>query len=338
VRRPVAWGLKLDTRTVGGVAVSAIGLGCMNLSHAYGTPPDRDYALSLLRRALDLGVTHFDTAVLYGSGHNEELVGAALAADRRRIYLASKCGISLIDGRRIPDSRPATLQQTCLESLARLKTDVIDLYYLHRWDRKLPIEDSVGGLAQLITRGHIRGIGLSEVSADTIRRAHAVHPITAVQSEYSVWTRNPEIAVLEECRRLGIAFVAFSPLTRGFFAGSASDPAGFTPTDIRRDMPRFHEPHYAVNARLYGAFRELAAAAGCTPAQLCLAWLLQRGPDILPIPGTTSIAHLEENMAAAALRIDPALLRQVDTLMQPRNVSGARYNPAQQSLAATEEF
>jgi aryl-alcohol dehydrogenase-like predicted oxidoreductase len=310
----------------------------MNLSHAYGTPPDRDAALALLRRALDLGVTHFDTAVIYGSGHNEELVGAALAADRRRVTLASKCGISLIDGRRVPDSRPSTLQQTCLASLARLKTDVIDLYYLHRWDRKVPIEESVGGLAQLVTRGHIRGIGLSEVSADTLRRAHAVHPITALQSEYSVWTRNPEIAVLEECRRLGIAFVAFSPLTRGFFAGSADDPAAFTPTDFRRDMPRFQPPHFAVNARLYAAFRQLAGTARCTPAQLCLAWLLQRGPHVIPIPGTTSIEHLEHNVAAAALRIDPAVLHQIDALLPPGSVSGARYHPAQQSLAETEEF
>jgi aryl-alcohol dehydrogenase-like predicted oxidoreductase len=310
----------------------------MNLSHAYGTPPDREHGLALLRRALDLGITHFDTAVLYGAGHNEELVGAALAADRQRIYLASKCGISLIDGRRIPDSRPETLQQTCLESLARLKTEVIDLYYLHRWDQQVPIEECVGGLAQLVTRGHIRGIGLSEVSAPTLRRAHAVHPITAVQSEYSVWTRNPEIAVLEECRRLGIAFVAFSPLARGMFAGATNDPAAFTPNDIRRDMPRFQVPHFAVNARLYAAFRRLATAAGCTPAQLCLAWLLQRGPHVIPIPGTSSLAHLEENVAAAGLRIDAALLRQIDALMQPGKVSGARYSPAQQSLAATEEF
>jgi aryl-alcohol dehydrogenase-like predicted oxidoreductase len=314
----------------------------MNLSHAYGEPTERGQGLALLRRALDLGVTHFDTAVLYGSGDNEELVGSALASERDRIYLASKCGISLIDGRRIPDSRPATLLQTCLESLARLKTGVIDLYYLHRWDQQVPIEDCVGALAQMITRGYIRGIGLSEVSAPTLRRAHAVHPITAVQSEYSVWTRNPEIAVLEECRRLGVAFVAFSPLARGMFAGGVRAPPGvtprFTPQDIRRDMPRFQEPHFAANARLYAAFSQLATAAGCTPAQLCLAWLLDRGPDVLPIPGTTWIAHLEENVAAATLRLDAGLLRQVDALMQPQAVSGARYGAAQRRLAGTEEF
>src|SRR5450631_3211063 len=197
----------MPSRVIAGVPVGALGLGCMNLSHAYGTPPPEAQASALLRRAVELGVTHFDTAALYGFGSNESLLGAALAPYRQHIHLASKCGMTGIDGRRVMDGRPETLRRTCLESLTRLRTEVIDLYYLHRWDRRVAIEDSVGALADLVTSGHIRAIGLSEVSAATLRRAHAVHPIAAVQSEYSLWTRNPEVAVLEECRRLGVALV-----------------------------------------------------------------------------------------------------------------------------------
>jgi aryl-alcohol dehydrogenase-like predicted oxidoreductase len=310
----------------------------MNLSHAYGIPPAREAALAVLRRALELGVTHFDTAALYGFGQNESLVGPALAAERGRIFLASKCGATGVDGRRVIDGRPETLRRTCLEALSRLQTGVIDLYYLHRWDRQVPIEDSVGALAELVRAGHIRAIGLSEVSAATLRRAHAVHPISAVQSEYSIWTRNPEVAVLAECRRLGVAFVAFSPLGRGFFGGSVFDPLALPPRDIRRDMPRFQPPHLARNAQLAAGIGELARAAGCTSAQLCLAWLLQRGPDILPIPGTTSLAHLEQNVAAAALGLEPELMQRIDALVNPSTVSGGRYNASTQREIDTEEI
>src|SRR3954469_19966345 len=200
-----------------------IGLGCMNLSHAYGVPPSSQEARSLLEAALDLGIDHFDTAALYGFGRNEELVGEVLAPVRERVFLASKCGITGVDGKRVIDGRPEILRWTCEEALRRLRTDRIDLYYLHRWDKRVPIEDSIGALADLVRAGSIRAIGLSEVSANTLRRAHAVHPISAVQSEYSLWTRNSELGLLDTCRELGIAFVAFSPLGRGFLAGAVRD-------------------------------------------------------------------------------------------------------------------
>ena len=328
----------MPTRTIAGVEVGAVGLGCMNLNHAYGAPPAPADAAALLRRAVELGVTYFDTAALYGFGTNEMLVGATLAPYRDRVYLASKCGATGVDGRRVIDGRPETLKRTCRESLARLDTEVIDLYYLHRWDKRVPVEDSVGALAELVAAGHVRAIGLSEVSAATLRRAHAVHPIAAVQSEYSLWTRNPEVAVLEECRRLGVAFVAFAPLGRGFLAGGVPDPAALLPRDIRRDMPRFAEPQFAVNARLLAPYRVLAAAAGCTPAQLALGWLLHRAPHVIPIPGTTSSAHLKENVGAAALRLEPELRARLDALINPATVSGARYNAATQADIDTEEL
>jgi aryl-alcohol dehydrogenase-like predicted oxidoreductase len=328
----------MRTRLIAGTSVGPLGLGCMNLSHAYGIPPSPAEATALLERAIELGVTHFDTAALYGFGANETLLGTALAPYRNRIYLASKCGITGVDGRRLIDGRPATLRRTCLESLSRLRTDVIDLYYLHRWDRRVPIEDSVGALAELVAEGHIRAIGLSEVSAATLRRAHAVHRIAAVQSEYSLWTRNPEVAVLDECRRLGVALVAFSPMARGFLAGSATDPAAFAPKDLRRDMPRFSEPHFSLNLKLLAGFRQLAQEAGCPPAQLALAWLLHKAPHVVPIPGTTSIAHLEENLGGAQVHLDDELLAQLEALINPATVSGPRYNAATQSDIDTEEL
>jgi aryl-alcohol dehydrogenase-like predicted oxidoreductase len=328
----------MQTRMLAGQALPEIGLGCMNLSHAYAAPPTPEVGAALLRRAFELGIRHFDTAALYGFGANETLVGATLAPLRREIFLASKCGMTGVDGKRVIDGRPATIRRTCHESLARLKTEVIDLYYLHRWDRKVPIEDSVGALAELVHAGLIRAIGLSEVSAATLRRAQAVHPIAAVQSEYSLWTRNPEIALLAECRRLGITLVAFSPLARGFLAGGLPEAEGLQPRDIRRDMPRFKTPHYAANLRLLQAFEALARQAGCSNAQLALAWLLHAAPDVVPIPGTTSIAHLEDNLGAAPLRLDAATLRAAGELINERTVSGARYNAAVQAEIDTEEF
>ena len=325
-------------RLIAALPIGQLGLGCMNLSHAYGTPPAALQAGQLLRRALDLGVTHFDTAALYGFGSNETLLGATLAPYRGQIQLASKCGMTGVDGRRVIDGRPQTLKRTCLESLARLRTDVIDLYYLHRWDRSVPIEDSVGALAELVAQGLVRAIGLCEVSAATLRRAHAVHPIAAVQSEYSLWTRNPEVAVLGECRRLGAAFVAFSPLARGFLTGEPPDPAALLPNDIRRGMPRFTEPHFSANVRLLIGLRALASEAGCTPAQLALAWLLHQGPHVVPIPGTTSIGHLEQNLGAPLVRLDGDLLARLEALINNATVSGARYNAATQAEIDTEEL
>jgi aryl-alcohol dehydrogenase-like predicted oxidoreductase len=328
----------LPARVIAGLPVGQLGLGCMNLSHAYGTPPAAPQAAQLLRRAIDLGVTHFDTAALYGFGSNETLLGEALAPYRQHIQLASKCGMTGVDGRRVIDGRPETLRRTCHESLARLRTNVIDLYYLHRWDRNVPIEDSVGALAELVAAGHVRAIGLCEVSAATLRRAHAIHPIAAVQSEYSLWTRNPEVAVLDECRRLGAAFIAFSPLARGFLSGEPPAPAALLPKDIRRDMPRFTEPHFSANARLLMPYRALASEAGCAPAQLALAWLLHRAPHVIPIPGTTSIGHLEQNLGAQFVRLDADLLARLQALINSATVSGARYNAATQAEIDTEQL
>jgi len=324
-------------RTIAGAPVGPLGLGCMNLSHAYATAPPQAQAAALLRRAIELDVRHFDTAALYGFGSNETLIGEVLAPYRRHIFLASKCGLTGIDGQRVLDGRPEALRRTCLESLARLRTEVIDLYYLHRWDRRVPIEDSVGALAELLAAGHIRAIGLSEVSAATLRRAHAIHPIAAVQSEYSLWTRNPELALLDECRRLGIALVAFCPLGRGFLAGGVTDPASFTARDLRRDMPRFMPPHFSLNLRLLAPYRALAREAGCTPAQLALAWLLHKAPHLIPIPGTTSMVHLEENLGGARVHLDDELLARIEALINPATVSGARYNAAAQGDVDTEE-
>ena len=328
----------MNTRKIGQATVSALGLGCMNLSHAYGTPPDAATAEALLLRALDLGVTHFDTAALYGFGANETLVGQVLSPHRDRFFLASKCGMTGVDGKRVIDGRPETLIRTCDEALKRLRTDRIDLYYLHRWDRQVPIEESVGGLSRLVEAGKILAIGLSEVSADTLRRAHAEHPVSALQSEYSLWTRNPEIATLEACRELDVAFVAFSPLGRGFLGGALSDVSRLEEKDIRRQMPRFTADNFTRNLPLLEALQSLAEQADATPAQLALAWLLARDDSILPIPGTTALAHLEENMAAGTVRIDDSLMAALDRLLERHAVSGARYNAATQSEIDTEEF
>ncbi len=314
----------------------------MNLSHAYGIAPPPDEAARLLLRALELGVTHFDTAALYGVGANEELVGRTLGPFRSQFTLASKCGIQVLKSaagtRRVIDSSPAALRQTCEESLRRLDTEVIDLYYLHRWDKTVPIEESIGALRDLVREGKIRAIGLSEVSAATLRRAHAVHPIAAVQSEYSLWTRNPEIAVLDACRDIGATFVAFSPLARGFLTGALRDVAALEAKDLRRSMPRFAAPAYAANLELLDQYAKLARAAHASMAQLALAWVLARGRHVVAIPGTACTAHLEENLGAAALELDPELTAQLDALINQASVVGERYNAATQAEIDTENF
>lgn len=285
--------MTVPTRTVGPFQVSAIGLGCMSLSHSYGPPPAREDAAKVLLKALDLGCTFFDTAAIYGVGHNEELVGEVLGPHRSKFILASKCGLfATPDGKREVNGRPETLKQTLEDSLRRLKTDVIDLYYLHRWDKRVPIEESVGALKDMVQEGKIRTIGLSEVSAPILRRAHAVHPVAALQTEYSPWTRNPEVAVLDACAEIGATFVAFSPVARGFLADGVRDVDALAPTDMRRSMPRFQGEHLASNLKLLDGFRDLARANDCTPAQLCLAWLLAKAPHIVPIPGTSNVANL----------------------------------------------
>ena len=331
----------LDQRQLGAFTVSAIGLGCMNLSHGYGVPLSTEAGAALLLRALDRGVTHFDTAALYGFGANEDLVGRTLAPFRSQFTLASKCGIQGIKSengvRRVFDGRPDTLKQTCEEALRRLRTDVIDLYYLHRLDRAVPIEDSVGALADLKRQGKIRAIGLSEVSAATLRRAHAEHPIAAVQSEYSLCTRNVEIAVLDACRDIGATFVAFSPLARGFLTGAMPDVDTFDAKDIRREMPRFAADKNAVNLKLLEGHAALAREAKCSMAQLALAWVLTRGTHVVAIPGTTNIAHLEENLGARA-ELPADIAARLDALINHRTIVGDRYNAATQAQIDTENF
>lgn len=327
-----------ESRTLAGHTVRAIGLGCMNLSHAYGVPPTREAARTLLEAALELGIDHFDTAALYGFGRNEELVGEVMAPFRERFMLASKCGMTGVDGKRVIDGRPETLKRTCEEALRRLRTDRIDLYYLHRWDRRVPIEESIGALADLVRAGAIRAIGLSEVSSDTLRRAHAVHPIAAVQSEYSLWTRNPELGVLDTCRELGVTLVAFSPLGRGFLAGAVRDPHTLVEKDLRRGMPRFQPPHFGDNLAVFDRFAALARQAGCTPAQLALAWLLARAPHVIPIVGTTSVDHLRENIAASSLTLSADILASAAACVNQHTISGPRYPKDTQVEIDTEEF
>lgn len=336
--------ITLPQRALGPFQVSAIGLGCMNLSHAYGAPVSAEQGERVLLTALDAGVTHFDTAALYGFGANETLVGKVLAKHRHRFTLASKCGMTGVDVKgdgqkvRVIDGRPATLKATCEAALQRLQTDVIDLYYLHRWDKQVPIEDSVGALADLVREGKIRAIGLSEVSAPILRRAHAVHPIAALQTEYSLWTRNPEIAVLDACRELGTAFVAFSPVARGFLCGELTDVATLHEKDIRRAMPRFTPSNYAANLALLDGYRAIAQEVGCSMAQLALAWLLHKAPHILPIPGTTSEAHLLDDLGALNVSLSADVMARLEACIHPGNVVGSRYNTQGNTEVDTEVF
>ncbi len=327
----------MEKRRIGSFEVSAIGLGCMSLSHSYGPPPPREQAERVLLGALDAGYTFFDTAAVYGVGHNERLVGEVLKPHRDQIVLASKCGMTRGEERELNGS-PERLKTTCDESLARLGVEVIDLYYLHRWDKRVPIEDSVGALADLVQAGKIKAIGLSEVGAANLRKAHAVHPIAALQTEYSPWTRNPEIAVLDACRELGVTFVAFSPVARGFLAGGASDPTRFGPGDFRSGMPRFQGEALAANLKLLAAFSAIGREAGCTPAQLCLAWLLQKDPTLVPIPGTGSPEHMAENAAAADISLSADIMARIEDLVNQRTVAGPRYSPAMQATVDTEDW
>jgi aryl-alcohol dehydrogenase-like predicted oxidoreductase len=333
----------MQQRRFGPFTVSAIGLGCMNLSHAYGTPPSSEQGERVLLAALDGGVTLFDTAALYGFGANETLVGRVLKPHRNKFTLASKGGMAAVTGddgvqRRVIDGRPEAIRRNCEDSLKRLQTDVIDLYYLHRWDKKVPIEDSVGAMSDLVRAGKVRALGLSEVSAATLRKAHAVHPISAVQTEYSLWTRNPEIAVLQACKELGATFVAFSPVARGFLCDALPDAGALGPKDIRKGMPRFDPDNYAANLKLLPPYKALARQAGCTPAQLALAWLLHKDPGIIPIPGTTSVEHLREDLAADDVKLSPELIAKVEALINQQTVHGNRYSAQSRSEVDTEEF
>ena len=329
--------LILPTRQLGPLTVSAMGLGCMNLSHGYLPRPDMAHAERLLLHALDSGVTFFDTAAIYGFGRNEELLGRTLMHRRHEFTLASKCVLGEINGERGLDGSPEAITQVLEQALRRLRVEQIDLYYMHRLDPKVPVEESMGALVRAVEAGKIRAIGLSEMSAATIRRAHAVHPVAAVQTEYSPWTRNPEIAVLDVCAELGIGFVAFSPVGRGLLAGRIGRD-GVEEGDLRTAMPRFQPPHLGNNLDLYDKLRGVATDAGCSAAQLCLAWLLSKGDYIVPIPGTTSLAHLDEDLAALHLDLPHDVLAAVDALFPPGAASGGRYNAQGQAQVGTETW
>ena len=331
--------MAVSKRLVGDREVHPIGLGCMNITHAYGPPMDEDAARRLLQRALDLGCDFLDTATIYGAGRSEELIGEALSHRRSEYFLASKCVLTIRDGQRVIDARPETIKSACEASLKRLKTDVIDLYYLHRPDPKVPVEDSMGALAELVAEGKIRFAGLSEMGEEQLRRAHAVHPVAALQSEYSLWVRNPEIAVLDACAELGTALVAFSPVGRGFLADPPADPASFHASDMRRGFfPRFSPESYPANLALLDEARAVAREAGCSVSQLALAWTLAKGKHVIPIPGTTKLSHLEENHAAASVTLTPAQVAHLDAHFAPERAAGPRYTPAAQAGVTTEMF
>ena len=315
-----------------------IGLGCMNLSHAYGAPLTEDAGIEALQAAFEMGYRHFDTATLYGAGKNEMLVGNALKDRRDEFFLASKCGMEMVDGKRIINGRPKNLRRQCENSLKRLQTDHIDLYYLHRMDPDVPIEESVGALGDLVKEGKIGGIGLSEVSAEVVERAHKESPLTALQTEYSLWTRNPEIAVLETTKALDITFVAFSPVARGYLCGELTDVTTLEDTDIRKTMPRFSVENYPKNIDLLQDFLAMAKDIGCTPAQLALAWTRMKGEHIVPIPGTRSISHMRDNLHAGQLTLDSKKMILLDDIINQNNVFGSRYNLAQQADVSTEMF
>jgi aryl-alcohol dehydrogenase-like predicted oxidoreductase len=318
----------MQTRKLGntGPEVSAIGLGCMGMSEFYG-PAEDTTSIAVIHGALERGITLFDTADIYGLGKNESLVGKALAGHRDRAVIASKFGIV-----RTPDGapagvsgRPEYVRSACDASLSRLKLDVIDLYYQHRVDPEVPIEDTVGAMAELVRQGKVRFLGLSEAAPATIRRAHAVHPITALQTEYSLWSRDPEAELLPLCKELGIAFVAYSPLGRGFLTGAIASGDSLTPNDFRRHQPRFNGDNLAHNRALVAKLSERAKALGITPAQLALAWLLARAPHILPIPGTRKLSRLDENIGATSIKLSADDLAAIDAIVPVGAAAGTRY-------------
>jgi aryl-alcohol dehydrogenase-like predicted oxidoreductase len=318
-----------------GPEVSALGLGCMGMSEFYGASDDNE-SIATIHHALDRGVTLFDTADVYGPYINEELVGRALRGRRDEAVLATKFGFVRDPAdptKREIDGRPERVREACDASLRRLGVDTIDLYYLHRADSRVPIEDTVGAMADLVHAGKVRWLGLSEISADTLARACAVHPIAALQSEYSLWSRDPEDGVLAACRRLGVGFVPYSPLGRGFLAGAIRSPDDFAPDDYRRNSPRFQGENFAANLKLVDIVTAIAADKGCTPAQLALAWVLAQGDDIVPIPGTKRRKYLDENLGALEVELTEADRATIASAIARGDVSGARYPAAMMVLS-----
>jgi aryl-alcohol dehydrogenase-like predicted oxidoreductase len=329
----------LTTRTLGtqGLTVSALGLGCMGMTYAYGAPEDRDEreSVATIHRALELGVTFFDTAEAYGPYANEELLARALKAfgggARDRVVIATKFGFTFDNNGAISgmDSRPAHIREAVEGSLRRLQTDHIDLLYQHRVDPAVPIEDVAGAMAGLVREGKVRFLGLSEAGEQTIRRAHAVHPISALQSEYSLWERNLEPRLIPLLRELGIGLVPFAPLGRGFLAGNVKRAEEYPEGDYRRGDPRYQGENFDANMRAASVVRDLAARKGATAGQIALAWLLHKGPEIVPIPGTKRRKYLEENVAAADVRLTPDEMATLDAALAPEKVAGPRYNEKQ---------
>lgn len=325
----------MERRELGrsGLLVSAMGLGCMGMSQSYG-PGDDDESIRTIHRALDIGVTFLDTAAIYGAGINEQLVGKAIKDRRGEVTLATKCGILRgANGQpTVLDGSPAHILASCEESLQHLMIDDIDLFYLHRVDPKTPIEESVEAMAGLVRAGKVRHIGLSEAAPSTLRRAHAVYPITALQSEYSLWFRDAESSALPVCRELGIGFVPFSPLGRGFLTGTIDDKTKLAPGDFRNQVPRFSEENRKTNLAFVDWLKAFAARKNATPAQIALAWLLAQRPWIVPIPGTTKRQRLEENLRAASIQLTPDELRDIDRAVSQIEVHGARYTERLQQM------
>ena len=308
--------------------VGAVGLGCMTMTAIYGPADDRE-SVRTIRRAAELGATLIDTSDIYGNGSNEQLVGQALKGIRERVVLATKFGNIRRDGKPDVDGRPEHVREACDRSLERLGVETIDLYYQHRVDPRVPIEDTVGAMAELVRAGKVRFLGLSEAAPATIRRAAAVHPIAALQTEYSLWTRDAEAEVLPTCRALGIGFVPYSPLGRGFLTGTLTSPDDFAANDRRREHPRFAAANFARNAALLTSLRAVAAKCGATPAQVAIAWLLAKGDDIVPIPGTKRVSRLEEDAAAADLALTAQDIASLDAAFPPGVTAGERYPAAQ---------
>jgi aryl-alcohol dehydrogenase-like predicted oxidoreductase len=319
----------MEQRTLGGqgLVVSALGLGCMGMSQSYG-PGDDQESVATIHRALDLGMTFLDTADVYGPYTNERLVGRAIAGRRDEVVLATKFGNQrLDDGRRVVNGKPDYVRQACDASLERLGVDHIDLYYQHRVDRSVPVEDTWGAMAELVQAGKVRYLGISEAAPATVRRAHAVHPVSAGQYEWSLFTRDLEDEVLPALRELGIGVVAYSPLGRGFLSGRITSPDDFGEDDFRRNHPRFTGENFARNLELVDRVRELAASKGATPSQLAIAWVLAQGDDVVPIPGTKRRSYLEENLGALDVELTPEDLAAIEEVTPRGSVAGARYNP-----------
>ena len=334
--------MTMPSRPFGPSQSSTVAFGSMNVVHIYKPLPDKASALRLLNEALDAGYTMFDTAAMYGWGLSEEFIAEAIMHRRQEFSLATKGVLNFTtDGKtinKVMDGNPDQLKKQCVDSLKRLKTDYIDFYYLHRYDKRYPIEEQVGTLGRLAEEGLIGGIGLSEMSAVTLRKAHKEHPIAAMQSEYSLWTRNPEISVLQTCKELGAAFVAFSPTARKFLTGQLPDMSQVPEGDLRYSMPRFNDDNYPKNMQLLQPFLALAKEADVLPVELAIAWVLAQGDHVIALPGTTNFEHMRQNANAGSLQIAPEIIQRAGALINQDNVYGLRYNEAAQLHVGTERF